>query len=91
MQKTFSHASCSTKHCSFLSRAECFERILYLCRRKCIEHTNGTDSEENIGRNDVNDDPSADEGINGLRRKEMVLTRTNDRHIKKHVLISYPS
>jgi hypothetical protein len=43
---------------------------------KFMEHTNGIESEENIGRNADNNDPSDDEGINGLRTKEMFLRRT---------------
>jgi len=47
---------------------------------KSIEHTNWAQSEEKIGRYADNDDPSAAEGINGLRTKDMIPTQNTDTH-----------
>jgi len=59
-----------------------------------MEHTNGAESQEKIGRNADNDNPSVAEGINGLRTKDMILIQTQihtNITSKSSTTISYPN
>jgi hypothetical protein len=79
MQET--HASCSTKIFLFFNEQSAFFLSnLIRVGEKSIEHTNWAQSEEKIGRYADNDDPSAAEGINGLRTKDMIPTQNTDTH-----------
>ncbi len=81
------HARLKKFSVSFTSRVLRMNRICV--GEENMTHTNGIESEEKIGRNDDNDDPSATEGINGLRRKDMFPTQTpTDKYLRK---ISYPN